>query len=840
MTRVAVVGPGRLGTLLATAATRAGHRVVAVAGGTAAARTAVAGHVAGCRPVDDLAAAAERGELLLLAVPGDAVAAVVRELARADALGEHHRLVHLAPDHGLAPLELAARAGCGVAALHPVVRVPAGTTDPDHLVGAAWAVTARPADRAWAQALVTDLGGDPHPVAEDRRVLYAAGVTAARDGVAAAAVTARRLLLAAGVEQPAALLTGLGEAALATGLAHGGSALDAAGPAHGRPAPHAAGPARGRPAPDAADGHEPNVVDHHLDVLDADAPPLADAYRQVLELVRRAAEPAPGPGHRAVDPAPGSDRSAGYGAAPRPAPSDAREAPVTDDRPDEPDPGEPEVDDAAQDASKLAEIVATRRTKIEQLRASGIDPYPVRFRPTHTLAAVRETHDGLEAGTETGEQVTVAGRLVGRRELGRLTFLVLREDGVDLQLFCPVKALDEPSRQLLEHLDIGDWLGASGEVLATKTGELSVRPDRLTLLGKGLRPLPKWHGLSDTEIRYRQRELDLTVNADARRVFELRPKVLAALRQEMTERGFVEVETPILHPIPGGAAAKPFVTHHNALDEQLYLRIAPELYLKRLVAGGMPRVFELGRVFRNEGISPRHNPEFTILESYAAYDDYYDVMELTEALLQRAAVEALGTLELSFQGREVSLAGPYRRVTLLELVREATGEPDLSYDHHLDDLRALCERHGVAHSDDWGPGKLMLELYEALVEHTLWEPTFVLDYPVEVSPLARRHRSEPHVTERFELIVTGREFANAFSELTDPDDQRERLEQQAAAKAAGDEEAMAVDEPYLRAMELGLPPTGGLGVGVDRLVMLLADVANIRDAVLFPTLRPER
>ncbi len=507
---------------------------------------------------------------------------------------------------------------------------------------------------------------------------------------------------------------------------------------------------------------------------------------------------------------------------------------MTDDHPD------PDPDTAPEDASKLAEIVATRRAKVERLREAGVDPYPVRFRPTHSLAAVRAAHEGLAAGTETGEHVTVAGRLVGRRDLGRLTFLVLLEDGVELQLFCPVKALDEPARELLEQLDVGDWLGASGEVLATKTGELSVRPGQLTLLGKGLRPLPKWHGLADTEIRFRQRELDLTVNEDARRVFALRPRVVAALREEMTRRGFVEVETPILHPIPGGAAAKPFVTHHNALDEDLYLRIAPELYLKRLIAGGMPRVFELGRVFRNEGVSPRHNPEFTILESYAAYDDYHDVMELTEALLQRAAVDALGTLELSYQGREVSLAGPFRRVALLDLVREATGEPDLAYDHHLDDLRALCERHDVAHSDDWGAGKLVLELYEALVEHTLWEPTFVLDYPVEVSPLARRHRSEPHVTERFELIVTGREFANAFSELTDPDDQRQRLEQQAAARAAGDEEAMAVDEPYLRAMELGLPPTGGLGVGVDRLVMLLADVANIRDAVLFPTLRPER
>jgi lysyl-tRNA synthetase, class II len=502
----------------------------------------------------------------------------------------------------------------------------------------------------------------------------------------------------------------------------------------------------------------------------------------------------------------------------------------------------PDLDAASTGSeSKLDEIVATRRAKVAELVAAGVEPYPVRFRPTHTLAEVRAAHGELGSGEQTGEQVTVAGRLVAKRELGKLAFLGLREDGSDLQLFCPLTALDEPSRALIDLLDVGDWVGATGEVLATKTGELSVKPGTLTLLGKGLRPLPdKWHGLSDTEARFRQRELDLVVNADARRVFTIRAAVLKALRAELDERGFVEVETPMLHPIPGGAAARPFVTHHNTLDVDLYLRIAPELYLKRLIAGGMRRVFEINRSFRNEGMSTRHNPEFTMLESYAAYDDYHDVMELTEALLQRAATDALGTLELSYQGRAVSLAGPFRRETLLALTREATGQRDLSYDLPLDELRARCDAHGVHHEDAWGPGKLVLELYEALVEHTLWDPTFVLDYPVEVSPLARRHRSEPHVTERFELIVTGREFGNAFSELIDPVDQRARLEDQARAKAAGDDEAMVVDEPYLRAMELGLPPTGGLGLGVDRLVMLLADVANIRDVILFPTLRPER
>ena len=509
---------------------------------------------------------------------------------------------------------------------------------------------------------------------------------------------------------------------------------------------------------------------------------------------------------------------------------------MTDDRPEAPD--EPSSGDGG---SKLDEIIAGRRAKVDRLREDGIEPYPVRFRPSRTLAAVRDAYADLEPGTETGEEVTVAGRIVARRELGRLQFLVLREDGIDLQLFCAAKALDDDARHLLDLLDVGDWVGATGEVMTSKTGELSVRPHALTLLAKSLRPLPdKWHGLADLEVRFRQRELDLVVNADARRVFEVRAKTLRALRAELDERNFVEVETPMLHPIPGGATARPFVTHHNTLDTDLYLRIAPELYLKRLIAGGMPRVYEINRNFRNEGMSPRHNPEFTMLESYEAYADYHDVMDLTEALVQRAAREAVGSLEVSYQGRPVSLAGPFRRATLLDLVQQATGQDDLSYQTRLDDLRSLCDTNRVPFEDEWGAGKLITELYEELVEGELWDPTFVIDHPVEVSPLARRHRSQSHVTERFELIATGRELANAFSELTDPADQRERFEAQARAKAAGDDEAMPVDEAYLRAMELGMPPNGGLGVGVDRLVMLLADVANIRDVILFPTLRPER
>lgn len=496
---------------------------------------------------------------------------------------------------------------------------------------------------------------------------------------------------------------------------------------------------------------------------------------------------------------------------------------------------------AGPSASKFDEIVAERRKKRDLLRAQGIDPYPVGVPVTDTIRDVRDRFPALPAGEETGVTVTVAGRVMSRRLLGKISFLVLREDGADLQLVVLTKLLDDESQQVCELLDTGDWVAATGEVIASKTGELSVRPTAVTVLAKGLRPLPdKWHGLNDVEQRFRQRELDLTVNEDARRVFTVRAAVLRALRHAFDTRGFVEVETPMLHPIPGGATAKPFVTHHNALDMPLFLRIAPELYLKRLIAGGMRRVYEVNRSFRNEGMSPRHNPEFTMLESYAAYDDYLAVMELTESVIAEVAVTACETTELTYQGRAVSVAAPFRRVTLLELVRTAVGDETLSYADDVAKLRAVCDAYQVPYEPEWQVGKLVLELYEALVEHTLWEPTFVTEYPVEVSPLARTSRHDPHVTERFELIMVGREHANAFSELSDPDDQRGRFEAQVAQRAAGDDEAMALDESYLKALELGMPPCGGLGIGIDRLVMLLADVTSIREVILFPTLRSEQ
>ena len=498
-------------------------------------------------------------------------------------------------------------------------------------------------------------------------------------------------------------------------------------------------------------------------------------------------------------------------------------------------------DDHAPESGRLDDLLAERRAKVDTLRQAGVEPYPVGVRVDHSLADVhRDWGDALAPGDESGAKVAVAGRLVARRGHGKLVFAVVREGDDELQVMCQLDVLGEDGMGFLADLDVGDWIAAEGEVLRTRRGELSVRARQVTLIGKALRPMPdKWHGLRDTETRFRQRYVDLAVNPDARRVFRIRAAAVAAMRAELLDRGYVEVETPMLHPIPGGAAARPFVTHHNALDVDLYLRIAPELYLKRLVAGGMTRVFEINRTFRNEGVSPRHNPEFTMLESYEAYADYTDMMDLTQALLKRAAQEATGSTSLSYDGRAVDLTGNWPRRSVLELAREATGEPALSYDWSVEELRAVLARHDVAWQSDWGAGRLIFELYEELTEPTLWEPTFVTEHPLETSPLARRHREKPHVAERFELIIVGRELANAFSELTDPVDQRARFEAQARAKAAGDEEAMVVDADYLRAMEFGMPPMGGLGIGVDRLIMLLADVQTIRDVILFPTLRPE-
>jgi lysyl-tRNA synthetase class 2 len=485
-------------------------------------------------------------------------------------------------------------------------------------------------------------------------------------------------------------------------------------------------------------------------------------------------------------------------------------------------------------------VERVRRDKLAKLRAAGVDPFPVGFRRSYTLAEVREGWDGLAAGEETGDVVRVAGRIVLKREMGRLAFWTLRHDGDELQIMLTVDALGEEQFRVVADLDAGDLVGVEGPVVKTRKGELSVKATEVFLLGKALRPLPdKWHGLTDVEVRSRQRELDLIVNPAARRAMRLRSRVIGSLRASMLDRGFLEVETPILNPVPGGALARPFVTHHNALDTDLYLRVAGELYLKRLLVGGVDRVFELGRVFRNEGIDATHNTEFTMLESNSAFQDYRDMMELARGVILEAADAAGGGRRVTFRGHQIDLDAHWRELTMLDAVRAALGEPDLAYDLPLDRVRALCDRHGVAWQPGWGTGKLVLELYEKHVEQTIVQPTFVIDYPVEVSPLAHPHRADPFVTERFELIIAGREYANCFSELTDPDEQRLRFEEQALAKAGGDEEAMVVDEAYLRALELGLPPNAGLGIGVDRLVMLLGDLSSIREALLFPQLRPE-
>jgi lysyl-tRNA synthetase class 2 len=463
---------------------------------------------------------------------------------------------------------------------------------------------------------------------------------------------------------------------------------------------------------------------------------------------------------------------------------------------------------------------------------------PYTFEPDATAASIAAAHPDLEPGTETGERVTIAGRLMLRRVQGKLAFGTLADRTGRIQLFAP--AATTPDFEGFGELHLGDWIGVSGEVMTTRRGELSVRVDEWVLLAPARRPFPdKWHGISDQDLRFRQRYVDLWVTEEARRTFALRSRLLSLTRRFMEDRGYVEVETPVFHPIPGGALAAPFTTHHNALDLDLYLRIAPELYLKRLVVGGFDKVFEVARVFRNEGISTRHNPEFTMLEAYEAYGDYHVHMALTEELVAHLAIELTGSTTVSYDGRDVDLSVPWRRATLAELTSEQVGEP-VSVRTPLDRLRELCDRHGVPWKDAYGPGKLLLELYEKTTEHTLWDPTFVTDYPAEVSPLSRRHREDPELVERFEAIVVGRELCNGFSELTDPDDQRDRFEDQAAQKAAGDEEAMAVDRDYLRALEYGLPPTVGLGLGVDRLVMLLSDTQTIRDVVLFPTLRPEQ
>ncbi|MDA8391861.1 MAG: lysine--tRNA ligase [Actinomycetota bacterium] len=461
---------------------------------------------------------------------------------------------------------------------------------------------------------------------------------------------------------------------------------------------------------------------------------------------------------------------------------------------------------------------------------------PYKFGKTHEIGDIREQYGTLEPGRGTGEVVSVAGRILRLRRQGKVVFAELRDWSGSVQLFAGADFTERFDR--LARCSLGDWIGASGEVVTTRRGELSVRVDTwellaLATLGFG----DKWHGVADIDKRWRHREVDLWANEGPMTTLLTRSRAVRAVRSLLEDRGFVEVETPVLQPQPGGAMARPFVTHHNALDSDFYLRIALELHLKRLVVGGVERVFELGRAFRNEGLSPRHNPEFTMLECYQAYADYNDMAELTEQLVAGAAQRVVGRTVVTYQGRELDLTPPWRRATMTELVSEKVGQQvDLAAGRQQ--LSRVAEQHGLEVLPAWGAGKIMNELYESFVEPDLWQPVMVFDYPREVSPLARPHRSEDGLVERFEAVVAGRELVNAFSELTDPDIQRENFERQAEAKASGDPEAMAVDEDYLFALMHGLPPTGGLGMGIDRLAMLLTDSSNIREVIPFPTLRP--
>jgi lysyl-tRNA synthetase len=479
-----------------------------------------------------------------------------------------------------------------------------------------------------------------------------------------------------------------------------------------------------------------------------------------------------------------------------------------------------------------------RLDKLDALRARGIEPYPVRFDRDCTAAALHERFAGLAPGSDTGETVALAGRVMALRRHGGLDFADLRDQTGVIQLMADRERVGGDELTDFAHLDLGDWVGATGTVITTDKGELSVALTAFSLLSKALRPLPDVrHGLADPEARYRQRYLDLTVNEHSRTVFAIRSTAITSVRQTLIDRGFHEVETPVLLSQAGGAAAKPFVTHHNALDIDMTLRIALELPLKRLIVGGMDRVFEIGRVFRNEGIDTRHNPEFTELEAYQAFGDYHDMMDLTEAIIVNSARAALGTTLIKVKGQEVDFSKPFRRATMAELIKENAGF-DMHPSMPVEEARKIADQLGVVWLDVWGSGKIMSECYDESSEDKLIEPTFVMDHPRETSPLARPHRDDPFLVERFELVVAGRELANAYSELNDPVDQAQRFRDEAKLQAGGDEEAEPVDDDYVMALEYGLPPTGGLGVGIDRLVMLLAEAEAIRDVILFPTLRP--
>jgi lysyl-tRNA synthetase class 2 len=493
---------------------------------------------------------------------------------------------------------------------------------------------------------------------------------------------------------------------------------------------------------------------------------------------------------------------------------------------------------AAAAADGLPEQERVRREKLERFRAQGADPYPVRVPRSHTVAQVRAAYEGLGPDVTTGEEVSVAGRVMLRRDGGKLCFATIRDATGDLQVMLSVASVGEESLEAWKRdVDLGDHVAVTGEVITSRRGELSVLASLWQIASKALRPLPdKWHGVADAETRVRQRYVDLAVNPDAQAIVRARAAVLASLRATLDNRRYVETETPMLQPTNGGAAARPFQVHLNAFDTPMYLRIALELPLKRLVVGGLERVYEIGRIFRNEGIDTTHAPEFTMLEAYEAYGDYDTMAELTRALVLDAAAAVGVSAPTTASGEAIELAGEWRSATIHSLVSEALGE-EVTADTAGDELRAHADRRDVATSAGWSAGEVLLELYEQLVEDTLIQPTFVRDYPVEVRPLARPHRDDPRLTEAWDLVIGGTELGVAFSELIDPVEQRRRLVEQSLRAAGGDAEAMQLDEDFLAALEFGSPPMGGMGLGVDRLLMLLMGV-NIREAITFPLVRP--
>ncbi len=483
--------------------------------------------------------------------------------------------------------------------------------------------------------------------------------------------------------------------------------------------------------------------------------------------------------------------------------------------------------------------IEVRRAKRAALIAAGKNPYGHAFSASHHCSDLIDLYAHLEEGASTEDEVALAGRIMAKRVQGKVAFLELRDSTADMQLFCRINTLGEEVYDEIKDLDVGDWIGVHGTMMRTRRGQLSVAVESFELLSKSLRPLPeKFHGLSDKETRYRQRYVDLIANPEVKDVFVKRSKIVSAIRRYMEDQGFYEVETPFLHSIIGGANAKPFVTHFNALDRDYYLRIATELPLKRLLVGGFEKVFEIGRQFRNEGMDQYHNPEFTTMEAYQAFSDLEGVMELTQGYIQAAAMAACGTLTITYQGNEIDLSGTWPRKSMAELATEGAGE-EVSFDRTREELVAILEKNGGHADGAWGKGKLIAEIFEAVAEAKIIQPTFVIDHPLEVSPLAKKKEGDPNYTQRFELFICGHEYANAFNELNDPVDQAERFHEQVKAKDMGDDEAMGFDADYIRALEYGMPPAGGVGVGIDRLVMLLTDSPSIRDVLLFPHMREE-